>query len=51
MKPKPYIQAGQSGNLHWFRIDLIFFHRRPRGLVIADLKVGKFSYADDRPCH
>jgi predicted nuclease of restriction endonuclease-like (RecB) superfamily len=30
----------------WFRIDLVFFHRRLRGLVIADLKVGKFSYAD-----
>lgn len=30
----------------WFRIDLIFFHRRLHGLVIIDLKVGKFSYAD-----
>jgi predicted nuclease of restriction endonuclease-like (RecB) superfamily len=30
----------------WFRIDLVFFHRRLRGLVIADLKVGKFGYAD-----
>src|ERR1700687_2477183 len=29
----------------WFRIDLIFFHRRLHGLVIIDLKVGKFSYA------
>ncbi len=26
----------------WFRIDLIFFHRRLRCLVIIDLKVGKF---------
>jgi predicted nuclease of restriction endonuclease-like (RecB) superfamily len=31
---------------NWFRIDLVFFHRRLRCLVIADLKVGKFSYAD-----
>jgi predicted nuclease of restriction endonuclease-like (RecB) superfamily len=31
---------------NWFRIDLIFFHRRLRCLVIADLKVGKFSYTD-----
>jgi predicted nuclease of restriction endonuclease-like (RecB) superfamily len=30
----------------WFRIDLVFFHRRLRCLLIADLKVGKFSYAD-----
>jgi predicted nuclease of restriction endonuclease-like (RecB) superfamily len=30
----------------WFRIDLIFFHRRLHGLIIIDLKVGKFSYAD-----
>src|SRR5208282_3574591 len=30
----------------WFRIDLVFFHRRLRGIVIVDLKVGKFSYAD-----
>jgi hypothetical protein len=26
--------------------DLVFFHRRLRCLVIIDLKVGKFSYAD-----
>ena len=30
----------------WFRVDLIFFHRRLRCLVIIDLKVGRFSYAD-----
>ena len=35
----------------WFRIDLVFFHRRLRGLVIADLKVGKFSYADAGQMH
>ena len=27
----------------WFRIDLVFFHRRLRCLVIIDLKVGKFT--------
>ncbi|MDH6148235.1 putative nuclease of restriction endonuclease-like (RecB) superfamily [Paraburkholderia sp. WSM4179] len=27
----------------WFRVDLVFFHRRLRCLVIIDLKVGKFS--------
>jgi predicted nuclease of restriction endonuclease-like (RecB) superfamily len=35
----------------WFRIDLIFFHRRLRALVIVDLKVGKFSYADAGQMH
>lgn len=36
---------------NWFRIDLIFFHRRLRCLVIIDLKVGKFSYADGGQMH
>jgi predicted nuclease of restriction endonuclease-like (RecB) superfamily len=36
---------------NWFRIDLIFFHRRLRCLLIADLKVGKFSYADAGQMH
>ena len=35
----------------WFRIDLLFFHRRLRCLVIIDLKVGKFSYADAGQMH
>jgi predicted nuclease of restriction endonuclease-like (RecB) superfamily len=35
----------------WFRIDLIFFHRRLRTIVIVDLKVGKFSYADAGQMH
>jgi len=35
----------------WFRIDLLFFHRRLRCLVIVDLKVGKFSYADAGQMH
>jgi predicted nuclease of restriction endonuclease-like (RecB) superfamily len=30
----------------WYRIDLLFFHRRLRCLVIIDLKVGKFTHAD-----
>ncbi len=36
---------------NWFRIDLVFFHRRLRCLVIIDLKVGKFSYADAGQMH
>jgi predicted nuclease of restriction endonuclease-like (RecB) superfamily len=29
----------------WFRIDLLFFHRRLRCLVIIDLKIGRFTHA------
>jgi predicted nuclease of restriction endonuclease-like (RecB) superfamily len=35
----------------WFRIDLVFFHRRLRCLVIVDLKVGRFGYADAGQMH
>ena len=35
----------------WFRIDLVFFHRGLRCLVVIDLKVGKFSYADAGQMH
>ena len=35
----------------WFRIDLIFFHRGLRCLMVVDLKVGKFSYADAGQMH
>lgn len=31
---------------NWFRVDLVFFHRRLRCLLLADLKIGKFSYSD-----
>ncbi|SAL76280.1 hypothetical protein AWB71_05207 [Caballeronia peredens] len=35
----------------WFRVDLLFFHRRLKCLVIVDLKVGRFSYADAGQMH
>jgi predicted nuclease of restriction endonuclease-like (RecB) superfamily len=35
----------------WFRIDLVFFHRRLRCLVIIELKVKRFSYADAGQMH
>lgn len=35
----------------WFRIDLLFFHRRLKCLLIIDLKVGKFGYADAGQMH
>jgi hypothetical protein len=30
----------------WYRVDLLFFHRRLRCLVLIDLKLGHFSHAD-----
>jgi predicted nuclease of restriction endonuclease-like (RecB) superfamily len=35
----------------WFRIDLLFFHRCLKCLVIIDLKAGRFSYADVGQMH
>lgn len=35
----------------WFRVDLLFFHRRLKCLVVIDLKVGKFNYADAGQMH
>ncbi|MBP7446047.1 MAG: DUF1016 family protein [Zoogloea sp.] len=35
----------------WFRIDLLFFHRRLKCLLIIDLKIGKFSHADAGQMH
>jgi predicted nuclease of restriction endonuclease-like (RecB) superfamily len=30
----------------WYRVDLVFFHRRLRCLIVVDLKLGKFTHAD-----
>lgn len=35
----------------WYRIDLLFFHRKLKCLVIIDLKVGKFTHADAGQMH
>lgn len=35
----------------WFRIDLLFFHRRLRCLVVIDLKLGRFTQADAGQMH
>lgn len=35
----------------WYRIDLLFYHRRLRCLVVIDLKIGKFSHADAGQMH
>lgn len=35
----------------WYRIDLVFYHRRLRCLVLIDLKLGKFTHADAGQMH
>jgi predicted nuclease of restriction endonuclease-like (RecB) superfamily len=35
----------------WYRMDLLFFHRRLHCLVVIDLKVGKFTHADAGQMH
>ena len=35
----------------WFRVDLLFFHRRLKCLLVIDLKAGKFSHADAGQMH
>ena len=35
----------------WFRVDLLFFHRALRCLVIVDLKLGEFTHADVGQMH
>jgi len=35
----------------WYRVDLVFFHRKLRCLVIIDLKIGKFTHADVGQMH
>jgi predicted nuclease of restriction endonuclease-like (RecB) superfamily len=35
----------------WYRVDLLFFHRGLRCLVVIDLKLGKFTHADAGQMH
>jgi len=35
----------------WFRVDLIFFHRRLRSLVVIDLKIGPLHHSDIGQMH
>lgn len=35
----------------WYRVDLLFFHRRLRCLVIFDLKLGRFTHGDSGQMH
>jgi predicted nuclease of restriction endonuclease-like (RecB) superfamily len=38
-------------DVKWFRVDLIFFHRGLRSLLLVDLKLGAFSHADAGQMH
>ena len=35
----------------WYRVDLLFYHRRLRCLMLIDLKLGRFSHADAGQMH
>ena len=35
----------------WYRVDLLFFHRRLRCLVVIDLKIGSLTHADAGQMH
>ena len=35
----------------WYRVDLLFFHRRLRCQVVVDLKIGRFTHADAGQMH
>ena len=35
----------------WFRVDLQFFHRQLKCLLLVDLKIGRFSHADAGQMH
>ena len=35
----------------WYRVDLLFFHRRLRCLIVIDLKLDKFTHADAGQMH
>lgn len=48
-----YDRAALSKSIgnEWYRVDLLFFHRRLRCLIVIDLKVGKFTHADAGQMH
>ena len=35
----------------WYRVDLLFFHRRLKSLVVIDLKIGDLTHADAGQMH
>lgn len=41
------LRVGQE----WYRVDLVFYHRRLRCLILIDLKIGRFTHADAGQMH
>ena len=35
----------------WYRVDLVFYHRRLRCLILIDLKLGRFTHSDAGQMH
>ena len=35
----------------WYRVDLVFYQRRLRCLILIDLKIGRFTHADAGQMH
>ena len=44
-------QRGLRVGNEWYRMDLLFYHRRLRCMIIIDLKLGKFTHADAGQVH
>ena len=44
-------QRRQRVGGQWYRVDLLFYHRRLRCLVVIDLKIGAFTHADAGQMH
>ena len=45
------VQRSNEAHDVWYRVDLLFFHRRLRCLVIVDLKLGRFTHGDAGQMH
>ena len=45
--PQRRLRVGEE----WYRVDLVFFHRKLRSLVVIDLKLGRFTHADAGQMH
>ena len=43
--------AASASAMNGYRLDLLFFHRKLRCLVVIDLKRGRFAHADAGQMH
>ena len=44
-------EDGCASAARWYRVDLLFYHRGLRCLVVIDLKIGTFTHADAGQMH